>query len=662
MTDHAVRRPPTLRFGGDYNPEQWDEATWREDVDLMRRAGVDLVTVGVFSWATLEPRPGERDFGWLDTVLDLLHDHGIGVDLATPTASPPPWLGRLHPATLPVDASGTVLHWGSRNQFCPSAQEYRDAALSITGDLARRYGRHPAVQLWHVGNELGQSCWCERTAVRFRSWLAARHGDLDGLNAAWGTAFWSQRYGRWEEVVPPRTAPYLHNPAHLLDFQRFCSDTLLELYRAERDVLREHSDAPVTTNLMGFSPVVDGRAVGAEVDVVANDHYVDPADPRSHVFAALTHDLVRSLGGGAPWLLMEQATGAVNWRPHNPPKPAGRLLTDSLQAVARGADAVCFFQWRASRAGSEQFHSAMLPHAGPDTARHREVRELGALLGRLDAVAGTPVPARAALVHDWSSWWASRGPARPTDRLRVEEQLLAHYEPLFARGVTTDVIGPDDPLEPYRLVVVPALHLLEPAPARRLAEWVRAGGTLLVGPGTGLVDRHGAVEPGRFPVRLRDLLGTSGEEHHPLVEPSPCTGELGEFLVADYAERVRSDGAEVLAAHAGGDLDGVPVVTRHAVGAGRAWYCSALLPPAALDGVLARCLAETGLAGELDGVPAGVEVVRRGPALFVLNHTGGPVSVDLGATARRDLVGGQTLAGRTVLAPRAGAVLVEEST
>ncbi|GAA4979836.1 beta-galactosidase [Kineococcus glutinatus] len=661
LTHHAGR-PPRLRFGGDYNPEQWDPSVWPQDARLMREAGVDLVTVGVFSWAQLEPSPGERNFGWLDRVLDLLGEHGVDVDLATPTASPPPWLGHRFPETLPVDADGRTLTYGSRNQFCPCSPRYREAALAITTDLAERYHDHPAVVMWHVGNELGQWCHCDLAAAGFRTWLQRRHGDLDGLNAAWGTAFWSQRYDDWDEVIPPRAAPYLHNPAQSLDFRRFRSDALRDLFRAERDAIRARTDAPVTTNFMGFFHHVDYWSFAGEVDVVADDHYVDPADARSPARAALTHDLVRSLGGGEPWVLMEQAAGAVNWRPHNVPKPAGAMQLDSLRAVARGADAVCFFQWRQSRAGAERFHSAMLPHAGPDTRLHAEVRELGAALQRLGRVAGARVDARVALLHDWPSWWACEEPARPSDRLRVLDVLLSHYEPLFARGVAVDVLGPACDLDGYDLLVLPNLYLLEHDLAERLQRFVTGGGTLLVGPFSGVADADARIREGRFPALLRDLLGASGEEWVPLAAPSACTSaQFGDFHVDTWAERLRSDGAQVLAEHAAGDLAGVPAVTRRAVGSGSAWYCSVLLPPAVLSQVLGRCLDEAGVGGALPGPPPpGVEVVRRGDVLFVLNP--GEEEVHLALPGRHtDLLTGDTLDGATVLAPRRGLALVEET-
>jgi beta-galactosidase len=243
-TDRLLERLGGLAYGGDYNPEQWPEETWADDVRRMREAGVNLVTVGVFSWALLEPADGTYEFGWLDRVLDLLHENGIAVDLATATASPPPWFSTAHPETLPVAPDGTRLWPGGRQAWCPSSPVFRAKAVALVDQLAKRYAEHPALVLWHVSNELGchnAHCYCDVSAIAFRRWLRRRYGTLEELNRAWGTTFWSQRYGEWDEVLPPRTTPAVPNPTHALDFARFSSDELLDHYRAERDVLRRIS-------------------------------------------------------------------------------------------------------------------------------------------------------------------------------------------------------------------------------------------------------------------------------------------------------------------------------------------------------------------------------------------------------------------------------------
>jgi len=650
-----------LLHGGDYNPEQWPEQTWVEDVRLMQEAGVTLVTVGVFAWGRIEPQPGELDLGWLDRVLDLLAGAGIAVDLATPSASAPPWLAYDRPETSSVDAAGVRMSPGSRNHFCPTAPAYREHVLRVVRALVARYADHPAVAMWHVGNEFGQVCYCDLCAAAFRAWLRSRYGTLADLNRAWGTAFWSQHYGRWEEVLPPRAAPYLHNPTQELDFRRFTSDQLRDLYRVQAEVIRRAApDVPVTTNFMGFFPGVDYRSWGADVDVVADDWYPDPADPRSPVRAALTHDLARSLGDGRPWVLMEQAAGAVSWRPHNLPRPPGSLLVDSVRAVAHGADAVCYFQWRASVAGAERFHSAMLPHAGPDTEVHRAVCEQGAVLRRLRPVAGTRVRAHAAIVFDWSSWWAAEAPARPSTRLRVLDQVLALYEPLWRAGTAVDVVHPGADLDGYALVLVPGLFLVSDGDAARIGEVPERGGVLVVGPFSGVTDADGHVRTGRFPVPWAGVLGVSGEEYRPLPDDgAPVTSAvLGDFTAVDWSEHLRADDAEVLATYGGAGLTGRPAVTRRTLpGGGQAFYLSTVPPAAVVDRLVREAAAAAGLSAPVT-CPPGVEAALRGDVLFLLNPTEEPRVVRL-PRAARDLVGGTTVAGELLLQPGSVAALVD---
>jgi beta-galactosidase len=634
-----------LWYGGDYNPEQWPREVWDEDVRLMHRAGVTVATVGVFAWSRLEPRDGEFDLGWLDDLMDLLHAHGIRVGLATATASPPAWLVRAHPDVLPVTADGVRLEFGSRQSYHPSSATYRRYATRLVRTLARRYGSHPALEAWHVNNEYG--CHVSRgfspeSAAAFRVWLRERYGSVEALNDAWGTAFWSQRYGAFDEVEPPRATPTFPNPTQLLDFDRFSSDALLECFLAEKAILREETpDVPVTTNFMGFFKPVDYQAWAPHVDVVSDDHYPDPADAEAPVVAAMTRDLMRSLGQGRPWILMEQAPSAVNWRATNVPKAPGVHRLHSLQAVARGADGIMQFQWRQSRAGAETFHSAMLPHGGEDTRVFGETVALGAELASLADVRGTRCAAEVALVVDWESWWALEQDARPADLDYVAE-LRAWYRALWRRGVLVDFVGPDADLDAYRVVVAPAAFVLSAAAGANLAGVVARGGQLVVGYQTGIVDEHLHVHLGGYLGGLRDVLGVAVEEFAPTgtgtvsgtpPEPVRLAG-LGAGLAGRWAELVRVRDAEVLATYAGpgphgGLLVGAPAITRRRSGAGAGWYVSAL--PADLGAVVDAVLAEAGI--EAAELPEGVEVVRRGERTFVLNHSAHEARVDVGGEA-----------------------------
>ncbi|KAB1925535.1 beta-galactosidase [Micromonospora noduli] len=655
-----------IYFGGDYNPEQWPEETWSEDVDLMRQAGVNLVSVGIFSWALLEPTPGRFEFGWLDRVLDLLHDGGIQVDLATATASPPPWLAREHPETLPRRADGAILWPGGRQAYCPSSPVFRERSLELVRAVAGRYAEHPAVVMWHVSNELGchnVHCYCDVSAEAFRGWLRERYGDLDRLNDAWGTAFWSQRYGDWAEINPPRAALTFANPTQQLDFLRFSSDEQRAQLRAEREVLQTLVRQPITTNFMiGFGiKHMDYHSWASDVDLVSNDHYLTAADPQAHLGLAFAADHTRGVAGGDPWLLMEHSTSAVNWQPRNVAKLPGQLRRNSLAHVARGADGVLFFQWRASRAGAEKFHSALVPHAGPDTKVFREVCQLGADLKALAEVRGSRVDADVAILFDWEAWWGVELDSHPSVDVTYTDRLKALYDSLWRAGVTADIVHPSTDLSGYRLVLVPTLYLVRDADVDALHRYVAAGGTAAVTYFSGIVDANDHIRLGGYPGAFRELLGVRTEEFFPLREGEQV--QLDDGSTADvWTEWVHPDGAEVLASYTDGPLPGVPALTRHRVGDGAAWYVGTRLDEQATDRLVARLLAEAGVRPTVSA-PSGVEVVRRRDSdrtwLFAINHT--DTEVRLPVHGVELLTGGQC-AGELALPAGEVAVVREDRT
>ncbi|WP_329029946.1 beta-galactosidase [Streptomyces sp. NBC_01423] len=642
-----------ILFGGDYNPEQWPEEVWEDDVRLMKEAGVNSVTLGVFSWAKIEPRPGAREFGWLDRLMDLMHAHGIGVVLATPTASPPPWMGARHPETLPRAEDGSVVWYGSRQQFCASSPVYRRYAAALTEDLAARYAQHPALTVWHINNEYCTHCWCDETAGHFRRWLQSRYGTLDALNEAWGTAFWSQRYDAWTEILPPRKAQYMKNPTQVLDFKRFTSDALLECFVAERDIVARHTPhIPVTTNFMPLWSGQDAWAWSAEEDIVSVDVYPDPRDPWGGQYNAMLADMTRSQAAG-PWMLMEQAAGAVNWRGVNHPKPEGLNRLWSLQSVARGADAICYFQWRQSRQGSEKFHSGMLGHAGEHGRSFRETRRLGAELAALGpAVAGTEVRADVAVLHDWDAWWAGAQEGSPSRLLDYAEVVGRWHRALWENGTPTDFARPDADLSRFKAVVVPHLYLLDDAAIDNLVAYVRDGGRLVCGFFTGVADVDDRVRPGGMDARLRELFGIATlHEWWPLEADAPveCDGFRGTL----WSEELEAaEDTEVLATYREGELAGLPAVLRR----GRAVYVSTLPEPPALRALLSDVVREAGVEPVLAGLPEGVEAVRRGELLFLLHHRREMVTVAVPGTYE-DLLTGRSVTDRIALGRYGVAVL-----
>ena len=631
---------PHMMYGGDYNPDQWPEETWLEDARLMQEAGVNLVSLGIFSWTKLEPQPGVFDFDWLDRLMDLLHAHGISVSLATPTASPPAWMVRLHPDMLPVTAEGVRLWHGSRRHYCPHNADYHRYAARIAAQLAEHYKDHPALAMWHVDNEYGchiGECFCDNSAAAFREWLQARYSTPDRLNFAWGTAFWSQIYGNWEEIYPPRRSPTYANPTQQLDWARFSSDSWLACFEEQKAVLKQITPhVPVTTNFMGFHKNVDYFKFASREDLVSQDSYPDTHQADWMVQAGMVCDLIRSVGERRPWLLMEQAASQVNWRERNAVKRPGVMRLGSYQAIARGADGIMFFQWRQSRAGAEKHHSGMLPHAGTDSRLWREVRALGNELPRLDPILSSQVQADVAILMDWENWWALELDSKPSNDLKLVPQIYAYYKPLFDRNITVDFAHPESDLSQYRLVIAPNLYLVNDNAAKNINRYVKNGGTLLMSFFSGIVDENEHIRLGGYPAPFQELLGLVVQEYVPYSEAQSNTigsTEGGQFQCSFWSDVIHLKTAQTLATFEQDYYAGSPAVTRNRFGTGTAFYVGTVPDQRGMDWLLAQVCETAGVRPVLSNIPAGIELLQRtdGTAswLFLLNHSAERVTVPL---------------------------------
>ena len=657
----------SIFFGGTYAPEQWPESLWPEDVQLMRHAGVNLVTVGTFSWARLQPDPDTYTFDWLDRAIDLLHEHDIAVNLATATASPPAWLGRAHPESLPQNGLGDCYHHGSRQHYCPNSAAYRDYSARLVRQLATRYGAHPAVVMCQVNHEYGRhlgACHCEGCAAQFRVWLSAKYGTLAALNEQWGTAAWSQWYHDWNEILPPRLTPAAGNPSQQLDYHRFMSDALLDCFLNEKKILKEIAPhLPVTTNFTGPHGLLKAPNYfewAKHLDFISFNSFPDPqrSDPADLAFAL---DLQRGLGQGRPWVLMEQAAGQVSWRRHNALKRPGQMRLWSFQALARGADGILFHPWRAARVGAEKFHSAMLPHGGPNTRVHREIVQLGSELPRLARVCGGRVPAEIALIVDWENYWALELDSHPGP-LDYSELVRSYYRALFEPDVALDLIQPEADLTNYKLVIAPALYLVRDGVAENLARFVANGGTLVVSFFSGIVDANDRILPGGFPAPFRKMLGLQVEEMESL-EPTVVrhlrTPE-GSGRCGHWIDIIELEGAEAVATFTEDFYAGRPAITRNAFGRGLAYYVGTQAEPDFLRRLLSEIRAETGIRPPLKA-PPGVEAVTRvnndGRFLFLLNHTASAQFVELAALEGVDLLTGEPAGPQVHLAPRDARVI-----
>jgi beta-galactosidase len=658
---------PHIIYGGDYNPEQWPDDVWLEDARLMQEAGVNLVSLGIFAWSKLQPAADIFNFDWLDRLMDLLHEHGVGVNLATPTASPPPWLVRLHPGILPVTDEGTTLWHGARRHYCPHSPAYHEHVDRMVSALADRYKSHPALMMWHVDNEYASGiteCFCEHSAIAFREWLKEKYISLDQLNQAWGTAFWSQSYGDWEEIHPPRKAPSFVNPTQRLDWARFNSDSWIACFERQKAILNHHTpQVPVTTNFMGFHKPVDYWKFAAREDLVSNDNYPDMYDPQWMVGSGMICDLMRSLGNRRPWVLMEQATSLVNWRQRNATKREGLMRLCSYQAIARGADGIMFFQWRASRAGSEKHHSAMLPHQGTDSRVWREVKAFGSELPKLAPIISSQVRAEVAFLFDWDNWWALELDGKPSNDLRLMAQTGACYESFFKRNITVDFVHPRADLSSYKLVVSPNLYLAGDHVAENLNRYVKNGGNLIMSFFSGIVDENEHIHPGGYPGPLSELLGLSVEEFAPYSETqsnSLCTTDGRRFGCSFWSEVIHLKTAQPIAKFAESYFGEDVAFTHNQFGSGNAFYLGSVPDAQGMDWLVAQACEVAGVKSVGQNVPPGIEVLQRVHGddswLFLLNHAGEAVRVPLQGPGQ-DLLTGRQVTDAIDLDPMGVAVI-----
>ncbi len=619
-----------LLHGGDYNPDQWldQPKIIDEDFRLFPLAGVNTVSIGIFAWTRLEPSDGVYDFSWLDTLMNRLAKAGMKAILATPSGAKPAWMSQKYPEILRCAPNRERDLQGERHNHCYTSPVYRRKAVEINSRLAERYQAHPALLMWHVSNEYGGECHCPLCQQAFRSWLKHRYGDLESLNKAWWTDFWSHRYTDWSQLESP--APNGERSVHglNLDWKRFVDDQSLQFFLTEAAPLREITPkTPVVVNMMGTYPGLNYWNWAPHVDQITWDSYPRWHNPQHDdldeaALTAFVHDLNRSLKQGKPWLLMESTPSQVNWQPVNRLKRPGLHRLASLQAVAHGSDSVLYFQWRKGRGAFEKFHGAVVDHEGSENTRtFAEVAQVGTDLKALAAVVGTRVPAQAAVIYDWENRWAIddfAGYNRP--ERDYPAAVSGFHRALWNRSVAVDVPNQDQVLSAYKLVVAPWLYLVKPGTEQRLQEFVEKGGTLVLTFFSGWVNETDLTNLGGFPGPLRKLAGVWAEELDPLWKgqtnsalpvPNNDLGLGGTYGITSFCELVHPEGSEVLATYGSDWYAGRPVLTRNRVGKGEVYYLAAHTDRRFVDDLMAALAKRSGVAAVIEGLPHGVVAERR---------------------------------------------------
>ena len=695
--------------GGDYNPEQWLDRPdiLEQDVELMKKAGINSASVGIFSWSVLEPQEGRYDFDWLAQIIDRLYENGIYTVLATPSGARPAWLDAKYPEAMRVNQMGMREHHGGRHNHCMSSPVYREKVALIDRKLAERFGSHPGVIMYHISNEFSGECYCDHCITKFRKYLREKYdNDIEKLNRAWWTFFWSHRYNDFDQIEPP----FVHGETSVmglnLEWKRFTTWNTNDFMKAEADVLHSVTPhIPVTANLMRMFGGLDYRKMAPHMDVVSWDNYPpfhnDWETLEDTAFeTAFQHALMRSLKRGVPFMMMESAPGLVNWQNVNKVKRPGIHRLACLQAVACGSDSVQYFQWRKGRGSYEQFHGAVVDHIGTDDTRiFREVAEVGELLQQIAPAAGTLVKTRAAMLFDWDNRWAiedMQGLGRNTKK--YEQTCIGIWKEFFRLGVDMDIVGSDENLDRYDLVVAPMLYMLQPGTAQNLKAFVERGGQLLATYLCGYVDSEQLCYLGGFPGDgLKDLFGIVSEEIDSLYptdrngialteealgraampaqagetpsrnrqdarEAAAASVEgrpeaRGDWEVFDYAEILRVRDADVLGTYTDDFYQGSAAVTCKSHGEGRAYYVAARTSAAAMRPLFERMLGDAGIA--VRKLPRGVEChVRSGEEgvyEFYLNWTKEAVTVP--GVKGTDILSGETLDGSLELSEYGVAVV-----
>lgn len=659
---------PALLHGGDYNPDQWLDRPdiLEEDIKMMKKAGVNTATVGVFSWSALEPQEGNFQFGWLHDIMDKLYENGIYTVLATPTGARPAWMDEKYPSVLRVEKDGRRNHHSGRHNHCMSSLEYRSLVEKMDTKLAQEFGNHPGLILWHISNEFGGECYCENCKKRFQEYLREKyHNNIEELNKQWWTSFWSRRFDSFEQIEPP-----YDNGEHSilglnLDWKRFNSWNMKDYLAFERRILKKYTpQVPATANFMKLFEQLDYVDLAKEIDIISwdgypswNNDYETPADTAAEL--SFDHTVMRSLKKDKPFMLMESTPSLVNWHSFNKLKRPGILRASSIQTIGCGSDTVQYFQWRKGRGAAEQFHGAVVDHLGRDDTRvFKEVSEVGEILKKLAPVTGSKVTSKVAVLFDWSNRWAIKdmqGMARDTKK--YEKEVRKFYNIHLKKGINADIVFPLEDLSSYSLVVLPMYYAVSKEAGEWLKEYVKNGGTVVATYLTAYVNENTLAYLGGFPgAGLGEVFGLYAEELdtlYPMDSNAVLMKNGNKALVKDYCELIKLTDAEVLGTYESDFYAGMPAVTVHSYGKGKAYYIGTRMEEADLIQFFTPIWSECGIKEK--ELPEGVEYLTRiaedGSTFdFYVNYNAAPATVQL-AKDGTNLLNGEAVSGKVEILP-----------
>jgi beta-galactosidase len=679
-TSRGIFGTGSFLHGGDYNPDQWVSypGVVDEDIRLMKLAGCNTFSVGIFAWTSYEPEEGKFQFGWLDEVLDRFDKAGIRAILATPSGSKPNWMAIKYPEIRRVNEQGLREFQGERHNHCWTSPVYREKVRTINTKLAERYAGHPALSIWHISNEFNGHCYCDLCLASFHRWLEDRYTTLDALNHAWWTGFWSHTYTDWSQVDPrDRSVDGLR-----LDWMRFLTWQVADFYGAEIEPLKAaNPEIPCTTNFMGLYDGLNYAELAKSMDIIADDQYpnYDTSDPelaRSAAAMSFKQDLYRCFKPDRPFMLMESCPDATNWRYPRRLKRPGLHEAEMLQAIGHGAEGTLYFQWRKGRGGCEKYHGAVVDHDGrEDNPIFQRVASYGKMLESLTPALGSTVIAECAVIFDWENRWAyeaSVGVAKSQGE--YVHAVQDHYIPLWEAGIPVDVFESDRDISGYKMVIAPMLYMLKPRVAERMRKFVEDGGTLVATYFTGMVNETNLCHLGGWPGEgLAEVFGVRnidmdvqnvGTVRPVQASPDNALGLADDLTAREIGSILVPKGASVVATYTDDFYAGSPAVTVNSFGKGTAIYIGAKFDQASLRRIYGAVLGRLDLQPALDAdIPAGVAVQRRskdGQAfVFLQNFSVEPATLEIRSGEYKSLLTGITVDGSVQLPAGGSEVLTD---
>ena len=664
-----------ILYGGDYNPEQWPEEIWEEDMRLFKLAHIDVVTLNVFSWAALQPDENTYDFSRLDKIMNMVRENGLKVCMATSTAAHPAWMARKHPDILRVEHNGMKRKFGSRHNSCPNSPTYRKYSVALAEKLAERYKDYDNIVAWHISNEYGGECYCENCEKAFRSWLKEKYGTIDELNRVWNMSFWGHTLYDFDDVVAPNMLSEefewdgirTNFQGISLDYSRFNSDSMLECFKLEYEAVKKYTpDIPVTTNLMGSYKMLDYQKWARSMDFISWDNY--PAYNAYPAQVAMQHDLMRGIKGGKPFALMEQTPSVSNWHIYCKLKRPGVMRLWSYQAVAHGADTVMFFQMRRSIGACEKYHGAVIDHVGNENTRvFREITALGEELDRIgNETLGSRTDAKVAIVFDWDNWWAAEYSAGPSRLIDYCKEVGTYHRALSEKNISVDFVSVEDDLSSYKLVIAPLLYMCKDGFDEKIREYVRNGGRFLTTFLSGYVEDHDLVVTGGYPGRLKDILGIWVEESDALPEgeANSFTYKGKNYPAAVLCDLLHLQGAEGLSVYESDFYENMPVLTCNRFGEGKAYYVATHSSDEFYKNFLGEICEELDIhpvAEVPEDVEATVRENEKGSFLFLLNHGEKAAEIILDREGI-DLISGRSVqAGDSITLEKTGVAIIKRN-